>query len=556
MTTGQVSDINDLRRRNGAMPHGLQSGVHPVSPSAQSDWHEPVPLKAPSPTIERPFPTDCLPTFMATFVRQLSEQMQVPEAMAAASALAATSAAVQRSWVVRAIQDWREPLSTFWCICAEPADRKSPVYSRSSKPLNTWEEAESKRTAAARAKNSTKRKILESQLASALKRAAKTGTDFDHQEAAQAKEDLDNFVTMVEPRVYVQDVTPEKLAHVMAEQRGRLAILDSEAGLFETMAGRYSDGVPNIDIFLKGHAGEPVRIDRKNGTAVRIEKANLTIGLMVQPDVIRELATKPGFRGRGLLARFQYVIPKSHMGQRVSRSATMDSGVYDAYERMLHSALNWAERKRDEVTGEWEATELEMSEDARDAYYDFADRIEPELGPGGSLNQIQDWAGKWGGVVVRVAGLLALSEHFDSYPVYPQSAPTTEPDFLDGVEFEEPPAQPIPTVELRHFNAALQIGEYLKDSALVAFGAVMGQSEQAMGDRVIAWLKRKSLREVTKRDILMGLRVKLAQLDPALEALEQHGYLKKSDPKQRNSTQWSVNPALWMPPPKAQRKAK
>jgi hypothetical protein len=64
------------------------------------------------------------------------------------------------------------------------------------------------------------------------------------------------------PRVWTEDVTPEKLGTLMAENRQCMAVLSAEGGIFGIMAGRYSKGAPNIDIFLKGHAGEPVRVDR------------------------------------------------------------------------------------------------------------------------------------------------------------------------------------------------------------------------------------------------------------------------------------------------------
>jgi hypothetical protein len=44
---------------------------------------------------------------------------------------------------------------------------------------------------------------------------------------------------------------------------GRMAIISAEGGLFDILAGRYSNGVPALDVWLKGHAGDPLRIDRK-----------------------------------------------------------------------------------------------------------------------------------------------------------------------------------------------------------------------------------------------------------------------------------------------------
>ena len=46
-----------------------------------------------------------------------------------------------------------------------------------------------------------------------------------------------------------------------------MAVLSDEGGIYEVMSGLYSDGRANIDVFLKSHAGSPVRVDRGTRTA-------------------------------------------------------------------------------------------------------------------------------------------------------------------------------------------------------------------------------------------------------------------------------------------------
>jgi hypothetical protein len=36
---------------------------------------------------------------------------------------------------------------------------------------------------------------------------------------------------------------------------GRLAIISAEGGVFDIIAGRYTNNVPNMDLWLKGHSG-------------------------------------------------------------------------------------------------------------------------------------------------------------------------------------------------------------------------------------------------------------------------------------------------------------
>jgi hypothetical protein len=82
--------------------------------------------------------------------------------------------------------------------------------------------------------------------------------------------------------------------------------MSAEGDVFDLMAGRYSaKTTSNFGVYLKGHAGDPLRVDRVGRPPEFVLQPALTVGLAVQPDVIPGgLRQKPEFRGRGLLARF------------------------------------------------------------------------------------------------------------------------------------------------------------------------------------------------------------------------------------------------------------
>lgn len=70
-------------------------------------------------------------------------------------------------------------------------------------------------------------------------------------------------------------------------------MLSDEGGIFELMAGRSSaSGTPNLDVFLKGHAGTQIRVDRVGRAHEFIEAPTLTIGVAVQPGIISRPADK------------------------------------------------------------------------------------------------------------------------------------------------------------------------------------------------------------------------------------------------------------------------
>ena len=76
----------------------------------------------------------------------------------------------------------------------------------------------------------------------------------------------------------------------MAENNERIAVLSAEGGgVFSNMAGRYSsDGRANIEIYLNGHTGDYTPIDRIGREPILLNEPCLTIGLFVQPEVIRD----------------------------------------------------------------------------------------------------------------------------------------------------------------------------------------------------------------------------------------------------------------------------
>ena len=70
-----------------------------------------------------------------------------------------------------------------------------------------------------------------------------------------------DFIEVTPLQLYVDDITPEKLVSVLAANNGRAAMISTEGGIFDTLAGAYSK-VVNIDVMLKGYSGDTIRVDR------------------------------------------------------------------------------------------------------------------------------------------------------------------------------------------------------------------------------------------------------------------------------------------------------
>ena len=101
----------------------------------------------------------------------------------------------------------------------------------------------------------------------------------------------------------------------MELQGGCITVASAEGGVFDSIAGRY-DRAANFDIYLKGHAGDTISVDRIGRKSNYIAKPRLTMILTIQPSVLYGLMDNATFRGRGLCGRFLYAMCKSKVGRR------------------------------------------------------------------------------------------------------------------------------------------------------------------------------------------------------------------------------------------------
>jgi hypothetical protein len=518
-----------------------QNNEQPVTDLNQ--WERPVPFRE----YDLPkFPTETLPSWLKSFVEGLAEESQTPVDLPAMQALSICATSVARNVVIEARPGWREPLNIFTLVVLESANRKSKVVTEATKPLAVFEADLLAAMQDEIAEAINEHKILEARLERAQKDCAKLdGDDLKRrkEEARQIALELEHHQIPVAPCFFVDDVTSEALASKLCEQDGRMALFSAEGGIFETMAGRYSNGTPSIDVYLKSHAGDSLRVDRRH-RAERIERPALTIGLAVQPEILRGLADKPGFRGRGLLARFLYALPESKLGKRKARVAPLPDEVRRTYEQYVIKLAAIKPVKTDEGDEGAEPILLRLPKDA-DVYFElFQNEVEPNLAEGGEYSSFRDWAGKLCGAVLRLAGILHLADHAMKAPNVPLNIPA------------------------QTLKRAIEIGCYLIPHAQAAYAEMGADPLIENAKYVLRWLRREQINflneqiySLTKRDIFNGTKgrfKKVTELDPVITLLEEHGFIRpmlRSKPESENNEKsnrgrkasqlYEVNPYLY-----------
>ncbi|MFC9963975.1 YfjI family protein [Nocardia ignorata] len=431
-------------------------------------------------------------------VAEVATETQTDPAMAATSVLAVLAACAGGHVEAQIRTGWREPLCLYTVAVAEPGQRKSAVHAALTAPLSLAERQLVEKVMATKIETETCKQVAEkdAERAKNAVAAAKSSAERDQltADAVSAAERAAAITVPVSPRLFADDVTPEALASLLAEQRGRIAILSAEGGVFDIIGGRYSKSVPNLDVWLKGHSGDAIRVDRKGRDPEYIERPALTVGLMVQPSVLSAIGRNGDFRGRGLLARVLYGLPESKLGTRDPRPAPVAAATRTAYSDLITGlALDLA--ARDDEHG---AMVLPFDPAADDAVCELQAEIEPQLGPDGKLACVVDWASKYVGAVVRIAGLLHLAEYGQSGAV---SADT--------------------------FARATAIGEYYCACAVAAFDTMQVDETTTAAINLAARLTEWDAEDISLRDLQRrgGFRTR-ADLEPALSRLVDNEYLR------------------------------
>ncbi len=280
-------------------------------------WPTPIPLHDTNTPPE--FPLHTLPEWIRNQIEQTATDLQVAPDLPATLALGALSvAALGKTRVTYPRQRWTQPLNLYTAVALPPSAGKSPAKNAMFAPLETLEQQRLKDAATTKMRAETERSILEKRRKQLEDKAAKNGDD-----AAAAMYDLhnlnDQLAQLQHPpsgRLLADDATTEALGVALAEAGGHIAVVSAEGGLFDRIAGMYTDGPANLDLYLEGWSGGRYVVDRIKREPINIPAANLVVVTTVQPTVLDAIGNSKNLTGRGLVARFLLSQPTNNVGTR------------------------------------------------------------------------------------------------------------------------------------------------------------------------------------------------------------------------------------------------
>lgn len=490
-------------------------------------WRELTPLREDAGEPPR-FPVEALPYWLRVMVEGVATATQTPPELAGSVGLGVLALAGAGNVEVEPSRGWREPLCLFIAVALPPGCRKSAVFRTMTGPLVAWEKQERGRLAPEIEKAKAECEILEKRL-STLKKKAADGDAEAEQEALKLAGELADKAIPVFPRLFTGDATPEGVVRLLSEQEGRLGVFSAEGGELTAIAGgRYSkDGQSNLEVFLKGHAGDAIRVDRANRERepIALDHPALTLALCVQPVVLEAAWRHHEFGVRGLLARFLYALPVNPLGTRDVDPPPVPHTTLKGYEEAVLALLDWP--KAEHQYGN--PPRLILTDEARALLRDLTARLEPDLGLGGRYESMSGWYGKLVGAVARIAAGLHLAQ-----------------DPFERGALQEP-------IGGDTMRAALALGDFYAAHAERVHKVFGGAPEAQMAARVLDAIKRNGWRKFTERDLYRALGLRKAEASEALAVLEETAHVRPvanvdgdsaGRPGRKPSRDWEVNPAL------------
>ncbi len=443
------------------------------------------------------FPVEAFPKELKNFIMAAAENLQVTVDMVAVQVLTILALALQGKFLVRPKPGWVEPVNLYTLVIARPSERKSPALKTVTGVLSRFEKQENEKRRLQKKEVEVRKSLLKKELDRMAKELSSESDEHEIVQYTKKQLEYENLRVQREIKLRSDDITPEALIEVLVANQGWAAVISSEGGIFDTMAGRYT-GVANIDVFTKAYSGDSITVERKNRERATIDDPSLTMLLTVQPEVIASIMANNVFRGRGLLARFLYSMPASPVGHREYETPAINDMIQAGYEDLIYQLLLIEKQEKAGV--------IEFSQKAHQRSKSFFEEIEKILAS--KEEWIEDWLGKLHGQTCRIAALLHCAKTRDQ---------ATEKAVSDET-----------------MESAIAIGRYFLEHAQAAFAATDALEPEDVRDAkyVLKRLRKTKYAEsseLSKKelfDICRSHFKKVENMEPALQCLVERGYIR------------------------------
>ncbi len=466
------------------------------------DPEPPRPLRRVLPPAE-PFPEDALGGVLSAAARAIRERVQAPVAICAQSVLAASTLAAQSNADVQLPTGQNRPLSGYFITVGATGERKTSTDNEALRPV--WKHEENLRAQykadlpayqnAADAWQKQRDQILSDK-----------GKYGDQDAKRQALDALGNGPTPpLHPMKVCPEPTMEGLERLLLHGQPSMGIFSGEGGQFIGGHGMREEAKLRTATSLSSvWDGAPIKRVRAGDGATILVGRRVSVHLMVQPDVANILLSDRLLENQGFLSRLLTVAPESTAGTRLWREPAAGAEAdLRRYGARLLDLLERAPRLAGGKANELDPPALDLATAARPLWIAFADHVECEIRPDGTLAPVRGLANKLAEHAARIAGVLTMI----------QDAGATE-------------------ISVAQMEAGIHLAQHYADEALRLFDSGHVSPGIANAERLLGWLLAREEPLISLPDIYQlgpnAIRDKrTAQV--VVGVLEDHGWLSRVD---------------------------
>lgn len=378
------------------------------------------------------FPIESVPHYLVELMKAIALEVQVPVELPYFASVSVLAAATYGRIEVVVKGRYKEQLAFYNIIGLGSGNRKSEVIKTLRAPLVAIESDLIAAAKPLRAQQIAERKTYEQALEGLQSKTRSKGVTpslWADIEAATRK--LAECKVTPLPRIFADNVTPEKHASLIAEH-GSNSIIEPEGGFFEGLSRYGNNKSAQVDYLNKSYGGEAFRVDRQSGESIYVEQPHCVLHFSIQPHLITAISNNPDFMGTGFANRFLYCLPQSLIGQRGQESPPVAEHLLQSWQMIVEALFKSCHNQP--------LRQLAIEPAGYQLLKDFAVVLEGELVT--TLLAVQGWASKLAGQLIRIAALYQLA------------------------------ADPVATsISSENIKAALALAPYLKEHALKALSA-------------------------------------------------------------------------------------
>jgi len=386
----------------------------------------PAPVNAATPDLEPgPFPIHALNPIMRAMVENVAAVYRVPVELPAMCAIGIVSGALGNAFTLTGAVNGKDCHGNLFVIVAAPkSSGKGSVAGALVKPMleaSAALEANFKQHQLPKLR--TEKAILEKRVAILVNELAsgKTGTGKDRKptgemektetqrELEQAHARLEAIEPLLEalPTYWLGNATSEAMERQFKRNNLGLFCYSPEAGAaVRVMLGKYTKGeAADLDLYLSGYSVEPWRSDRIGRGTCQITPC-LSMLLMVQPSILRELMGNEEAYDRGMTARTDIFIVETEPLEDDGIRRCVSEKTGEAWNQLIRGIL----ARREALAGN--PHQITCTPEAREVFRQFHN--EAVQLRRGEFRDIEAELGRWRENAIRIAIGQCVADNLDA----------------------------------------------------------------------------------------------------------------------------------------------